>query len=273
MKCQLAIAMLIASSTLYANTDDCCSPLGNFFSCGGWSYQIRAGVYPTIWHSRGDIFLNGCDCTTNAVVPGTNLGEVPKFSKLFKVPFIVGSIWEMQWCDCFDLYGELNFIQASPRKEVRNTQQAANAAFALRLGHYRAVSGYVGLHYNLFECGASRVFLGAKLGAIYHSNIDAHQLVTSPDTNCACDQPFKRTFFKNKVKVSGGVNLSWDYCWCDCWGLVLTGEVVASGGPRGTCLPLTANEISQLAGGSALATHKIKTEISFPVTLGLRYNF
>ena len=55
---------------------------------------------------------------------------------------------------------------------------------------------------------------------------------------------------------------------------MLTGEVVVSGGPKGiACVPLTNSEIVALAGGSNLSVEKIKTEISFPVTLGVKYNF
>jgi hypothetical protein len=267
----MCMALVVVAAELKAA--DCGNSLINFFNCGSWSYQIRAGVYPTLWRSRGDIFLSSCDCATNQLSLGTNLGEVPKFNKLFKVPFIVGTIWGYKWCDCAELYGELNFIQARPRHEAVNTQLQVNDELAIRLGHYRAVSGYVGLHYQLFEICDSQINIGAKIGAIYHSNIHAHQLVLSTETSCVCDQPFKRTFFKNKVRVSGGVNLSWAYNWCQCWGLVLTGEAVVSGGPRGNCVPLTESEIFSLAGGSALTIQKIKTEISFPVTLGLTYNF
>jgi hypothetical protein len=270
-----SLLMLFAlASVPMGYADDCCNPLSNFFNCGSWNYQVRAGVYPTLWRSRGDIFLNSCDCTTNTPGVGINLGQLPKFNDFFKLPFIVGTMLGYEWSECTELYGELNFIQASPHKTPLNTQTVLNSALGIRLGHYRAVSGYVGLHYNLFDlCDASRVYLGAKLGAIYHSDIHAHQVVAVPEVSCNCDQPFKRTFFKHKIRVSGGVNLSFDYCWCDAWRLVLTGEAVVSGGPKGTCVPLINSEIVSLLGGGALGIEKIKTEVSFPVTLGLKYNF
>ena len=272
---RLSILLIASLCTSVALADDCCPSICDWFSCGSWGYQIRAGVYPTIWRNRGDVVLNSCDCITNTLAtPGTNLGELPKFNKLFKMPFIVGTQLTYAWSDCSDLYFELNFIQASPKKGTFNTVTAINPALALRLGHYRAISGYVGAHYNFWQwCDCSTFFVGAKIGAIYRSNIHAHE-VTAPEASCICSEPFKRVFFKHKVKISGGANIGVNYCWCDTWAIVLTGEVVVSGGPRGaTCVPLLHSEVIALAGGSALGVSKIKTEISFPVTLGLKYNF
>lgn len=268
----LLVASLITSISL---ADDCCRSICDIFSCGSWAYQVRAGVYPTIWRSRGDVFLNSCDCVTNTAVTGANLGELPKFNKFFKLPFIVGTQLTYAWNDCFDAYLEFNFIQANHKKDAVNTVNAVNPALAIRLGHYRAVSGYVGLHYNFMEwCNSTIVFVGAKIGAIYRSNIYAHTVTPLANVSCSCSESFRRIFFKHGTQISGGVNLGLDYCWCNNWSIVLIGEAVVSRGPKGTnCVPLTTQEIVSLAGGSALGVQRIKTEISFPVTLGLKYNF
>ena len=271
---RLSIVLIASLCTSVALADNCCLPFANFFNCGTWSYQIRGGVYPTLWRDRGDVFLNSCDCITNTPVVGDNLGELPKFNKLFKLPFIIGTQLAYAWSDCSDLYFELNFIQAAPKKTGLNTLSAINSALAVRFGHYRAISGYVGAHYNFWQwCDAATLFVGAKIGAIYHYDINAHQ-VTAPKASCACNESFKRTFYKHATRISGGANVGIDYCWCEGWSLVLTGEVVVSGGPKGaTCVALTNADIIVLAGGSALGVSKIKTEISFPVTLGVKYNF
>lgn len=270
---RLILGMALALIASYAEANNCCNPLANFFECGSWAYQFRGGVYPTLWRSRGDIFLDSCDCTTNTPGASVNLGQLGKFSDYFKLPFVVGSQLIYETNNCFSLYGEVNFIQGSPKRSALNTTQSSNANFALRFGHYRAVSGYVGLFYDVADFCNSTLFVGAKIGGIYHSNIYAHQVVASPEVNCICDEVVRRMLFKHGLRVSGGVSLGLDYNWCNCWNLVLMGEAVFSGGPKGACAPLLSSEIVALVGGSALSTRTIKTEISFPVTLGLMYSF
>ena len=274
--------LLIAS--LYATVvlaDDCCRSICDILNCG-LSYQTRIGIYPTIWRNRSDVFLNSCDCISNTPGTGTNLGQLPKFNKFYKLPWIVGTQILYSWCDCVSLYGELNYIQAGHKKTALNTLTGVNTAFATRLGDYRAISAYVGVQYNFWDwcgCDNASFFVGAKIGFIHHGTILAHQVTvvtTTPSTqaSCICSDSFKRDFLKKSTKISGGANIGLDYCLCERLFLVLTGEVVVSGGPKGNaCIPLLNTEIIQLAGGSSLAVNKIKTEISFPVTLGLKYNF
>ncbi|CAN5162506.1 hypothetical protein BH09DEP1_BH09DEP1_1470 [soil metagenome] len=260
--------------TSLASASDCCNPLTSMFECGTWAYQFRGGVYPTLWSKRGDILLEACDCVTNVAAESINLGKIRKFNDYFKIPFIVGTQLIYRWSDCFSGYFEINFIQAVPKKTARNTEEVANEQLAIRFGHYRATSGYLGAYYDVARfCNESTLFVGAKIGAIYHSNIYAHQVVATPEVNCICEESFRRTFFKHGVRISGGVNVGVDYKWCDCWSVALMGEAVISGGPKGTCAPLLNSEILALLGGSALSSHTIKTEVSFPVTLGLIYNF
>jgi len=276
-KMRIALIMLMSVASLKA--DDCCPSLCNLFTCGDWAYQTRIGVYPTIWRSRGDVFLNTCDCTTSTAVTGSDLGELPKFSKFYKLPWIVGTQIQYSWWDCATLYGELNYFQASRKKTPQNTLSAINSQLAILLGTYRGISGYVGLRYNFSGacfCDNVLFFVGAKIGFIYRQNILAHQVTVAPSLapSCACPSPFKRDFLKHGARISGGGNIGLEYLWCDRWSLVLTGEVVVSGGPKGNaCVPLTDQEIVQLAGGANLEVQKIKTEISFPVTLGLKYDF
>lgn len=271
------VLILLVSSGILA--DDCCPSICNLFNCGNWAYQVRGGVYPTLWHNRGHVFLNSCDCITGTAVTGTDLGELPKFNKFYKLPWIIGTQMQYSWNDCWNIYGELNYIQASRKNTPHNTVQAVNSQLVIVLDAYRAISGYVGTMYNFGNwCGCENFsfFVGAKVGLIYRENILARQVTVAanPVSTCACDSPFKRDFFRHGARISGGGNLGVIYGWCDCWSLVLTGEVVASGGPKGNrCVPLTDVEIVQLAGGSNLGVNKISTEISFPVTLGLKYDF
>jgi hypothetical protein len=268
-----SIVLIIFLITNYTLANDCCN---DTFDCGSWWLQADAGVYPTLWRSRGDVFLNACDCATNVAAVGTNLGEFPKFSKAFKTPWIVGIQLGYAWSECIAFYGELNYIQAKAKSTAFNTVAPVNSSLLVRLNKYSAVSGYVGARYytNLCWCDALLFFIGAKLGFIHRANIQASSLASAAIVDCGCPSVFKRDIFRHATKISGGANIGFDYCWCNNWSLVLTAEVVASKGPRGnSCVSLTTAEIVQLSGGGSLAVGSVKTEISFPVTFGLKYNF
>lgn len=266
-------ALIIALNISSISAFDCCN---SALDCGSWWLQGDVGVYPTLWRSRGDVFLNSCDCVPNVAATGVNLGEFPKFSKVFRVPWIVGVQLGYAWSECVAVYGELNYIQAKAKSTPFNAVVPVNTSLLIHLNKYSAVSGYVGARYYTTGCWCDNVllFVGAKIGFIHRANIQASSLTTPVAVECGCPPVFKRDFFRHATKVSGGANIGIDYCWCNNWSLVLTAEVVASKGPRAnTCISLTPTEIVQLGGGSSLAAASIKTEISFPVTFGLKYNF
>lgn len=269
------LVLLLFTVPVFAT--NCCNFLCDLFDCGVLATQTRIGIYPTLWRSRGDLFINQCDCIPNTETLPSSLGELPKFSSLYKLPWIVSTQLQYAWCGPWSIYGELNYIQASNKRTTVNTISALNSAIALRLSDYRAISLYAGILYfvdNMCWCDNARLFLGAKIGFIHHSTIDARQVTvsTTPSSACVCADSFKRNFLKKSTKLSGGVSAGLDYCLCDRLSLVFTGEVVVSGGPKGiACIPLLDSEILQLTNGSSLATGRIKTEISFPVTLGLKY--
>lgn len=267
----IVLIVFLFASTALAN--DCCNAA---LDCGSWWLQGDVGVYPTLWRNRGDVLLNACDCATNVAATGINLGEFPKFNKVFRIPWIVGIQLGYAWSECFAVYGELNYIQAKAKSTAFNTVVPVNTSLLINLNKYSAVSGYVGARYYTAGCLCDNMlfFLGAKIGFIHRANIQANSLTPVTPVDCGCPQVFKRDFFRHATKLSGGANIGIDYFWCNSWSLVLTAEVVASKGPRAnTCISLTSAEIVQLSGGSSLAAASIKTEVSFPVTFGLKYNF
>lgn len=274
---RLFLGMLFAYTNFAGATDQCEYTYED--CCGGcWGLQIQAGVYPTIWNKRGDLLLNACDCASETVgLTPVDLGAFPKFSSIFGLPWIVGGQLTYDWSEHFTLYGELNYIQAN-RKKNHPVLSTVNPALSLGFGHYRAVSGYFGIRYYtcpLF-CDTTQLFIGGKVGFLSRANIHARSLATIteiPASCSACDLVIKRDFFRHRTDVSGGVNFGADFLFCNSWSFVITGEVVATRGPRSNCIALTDPEIFALAGGSFLSSPRIKTEISFPVTFGLKYHF
>ena len=76
--------------------------------------------------------------------------------------------------------------------------------------------------------------------------------------------------FRSNTVVSGGANFGFDVCFCGNWSFVVTGEVVASCGPRsGGIIPTVATGLTN----TNLVVGNVQTELRFPVTAAVRYSF
>ena len=63
-------------------------------------------------------------------------------------------------------------------------------------------------------------------------------------------------------------------CFCGNWSLVVTGNVIASCGPRAAApIALNTTEMLNLNGASSLIPSGVGTELAFPITVGIKYNF
>ena len=251
----------------YANGGDCCTrqyECGcNPLYCGAWDLQIQAGVAPVIWRNRGPLLGVNCQ-NTPAVV---SLFETsPKFNKFFKTPWIVGGQVGYHMSDNTRVYLEFNYLQANRKNDVViNTDFTPSVPLTFNFNKHKLFDGYVGARYYWDRwCDRLSFFLGAKVGFTHHkkSSVDftfnVNPLISDTD------------FHRSSTVISGGGNIGLDYCICGNWSLVLTGEVVASCGPRGVGLiPLTG----QTTGFVSIITGSTGTELRFPVTLAVRYSF
>lgn len=265
-----------------------CNPL----NCGSFGLQFQGGVYPIVWTRRGDISLINCGLITPPVVsPVVTVAEIPKFSKLFSTPWTVGGKITYAMSDNTDIFVEFNYAQSKSKDcaTATTTGCASNNACAplvspaitlnLGVGKYKLFNAYFGARYYFDRwCDRVSFFVGEKIGLVAHKRSEARQFATIPfvtSGSCAasCGTTSCNDFFSRNTVVSGGVQVGLDFCFCGNWALVLTGEVVASCGPRtnGNFVLNTADALD--LGGSNLLFGGIGTELSFPVTLGVKYNF
>lgn len=272
----LALLMFGATASLQAyqeyNNESCCRT--NYYECsceplycGAWGIQIDGGVRPIIWRDRSN-FLSLQDA--NGVTGITALADLPKFSSLYHAPWQIGGQLSYALGTNYNVFAEVNYAQAK-RKHGEVGAQVIDS-FYLNLSKYKLIDAYVGARYYTDRwCDKVAFFIGAQIGLIHHRSID----FLSSLTGICCCAFSPEAFFKSNTSIAGGLNYGLDICYCGNWSFVVTGEVIASRGPKtvGTIL-LSASDSANLNGATNLVlSEKVKTEIAFPVTVGIKYNF
>lgn len=263
-----------ASHDGYANGDCCprqyecgCNPL----YCGAWDLQVQAGVAPVLWRNRGP--LVGVNCSLSPAAVAVNLlNETPRFSKFYKTPWIVGGQVGYALSDNGRVFLEFDYSQANSKNAATFTSDFSNPAgtLAFTFDKYKVFEGYVGARYYWDRwCDRLSFFLGGKVGFLHHKKQNLVLAAAFPSTVTAvvyASQPWNNS----STRISGGGHIGLDYCICGNWSLVLTGEVVATCGPRGVG---AVHLSSAFNGFTDLFTSSVGTELRFPVTLAVRYSF
>ncbi len=245
-----------------------CNPL----YCGAWDLQVQAGVAPVTWRNRGPLTAINCTVTPPAGPVISLLTATPRFSRFFKTPWIVGAQVGYAMSDNSRVFVEFDYTQAS-RKDavvVTNDFVTPTGTTTFTFGKFKLFEAYVGARYYWDRwCDHLSFFLGGKIGLVHHKRQNATIALafTGITTQTLTDVPFNR----NSSVVAGGGHIGLDYCICGNWSLVLTGEVVASCGPRGVgAIHLTTPTSN---GVTDIFTPSIGTALRFPVTLAVRYSF
>lgn len=242
-----------------------CNPL----YCGAWDLQVQGGVNPILWRNRDQILGVNCGLTTNPVAVLYN--NTPKFNKLFKTPWIVGGQVGYAWSDNVRVYVEFNYSQTKGKDSVLLATDF-NSAFSTTYTYhkYKLFDAYAGVRYYWDRwCDRVAFFLGGKVGLTHHKRLSADLVFIAPAvvnlSQTGIDQ------FGSNTVVSGGANFGFDVCFCGNWSFVVTGEVVASCGPRNVnnlVLPGAG-----FNGFTNILPGHVGTELRFPVTAGIRYSF
>lgn len=229
-------------------------------------FQIQAGIVPVAWRNRGFVFGTNVDILSS---PSSPFFQIPHFNDLYKMPWIVGG--QVGWgLDCNTrVFVEFNYAQSCGHCPVVPT---FSRTLGLSASKYKFYDGYSGIRYYTDRiCNRTSFFIGVKVGFIHHEavNFNATIISTIPFTILVPATPITPLFLKNTV-VSGGGHIGTDICLWGGFSLVITGEVVASRGPKGN--PLIGINPAVL-GVNSLLIHDVGTELRFPVTAGLRYSF
>jgi hypothetical protein len=172
-----------------------CAP----FDCGALNFEFKAGVAPKVWTDRGCIF--GVDCRIPSPRgPFIELGRIPKFHCLHKVPWTVGfKLGYMMSCHaevflefqyfqanfkCFDFFGR-GFNKRDGDKRDGDSHKMSGSrdgshSFSSRdnqrrfnfdnFSRLKEFAGYLGTRYycDRWFCNTTSWFFGSKVGVSHH---------------------------------------------------------------------------------------------------------
>lgn len=277
----LVLLMLSCSivSALYAqeyNEQEFC--LYTALNCGVLDIQVQAGVNPIRWRQKDSFNIVNCDMFAllgiNPVLP---LFSTPSFNTFFKTPWMVGAQVGYACSDAIRVYGEFNYVQAHSKNSIAlsttNPLIAPIQTFTFTLSNYKLYDFYVGTRYYTRRwCNKIAFFIGGKLGIVHHKAVNFSATVSTaalaPIIIPAI--PVTSLFLRN-TSVSGGADFGVDICLNGNLSLVLTGQVIANCGPKANSnIPIAANMIIT---STNFVLSPIGTELQFPLTAGIRYNF
>lgn len=222
--------------------------------------QIKGGVAPTFW----------TDPSANAVVlPGAFPFVLPlatlDFDDMFDLPWTVGGELTYNLNDHVQVFGEVSYRQADGRSRSRTLG-------ALTLtndwNEFKAIGGYVGARYflNRWECLGIAPFVGAKIGAVYHWAVQNRPDVAIDGVILGLGHV---NWYHSNTALSAGIQLGFDYEITECLGLVFLVEGVFTDQMK----PNHNAVFSDLLGITNGIVGETGTDISVPITLGLRWNF
>lgn len=237
---------------------DYCDDCGPLRRCG-WSVQIKGGVAPSHYTSRGPVWL-----TVPALTPAVfTVSDTAHFYNQFHTPWEVGG--EIAWNPSENVQF---FLEGLYQRGSGKTYDFTAGAFIVSevTTPYETWGGYVGARYyfDRIFCRLSP-FVGFKAGILHQSRVDYSLslfgvfIQTSP-------------YYKEQWVPSAGAQIGFDWLLTRCLSFVFTAEAVVTQG-----LKNNRNNVIEdptLTGGLTNVnigeTGKI---VSFPVTFGLRYNF
>lgn len=278
-----------------------CNPLN---MCA-WDIQFQGGVNPILWTDRGTLAFVDCAAAGIPVPPvspifpivtaSSTTGRISRFRSFYRVPFIVGGQIGYAWSDNTRVYGEFNYSQAKSKGSTTSPLALSFSApfivlgvvvptpstINLTLAKYKLFDAYVGVQYYWDRwCDRYSFFVGGKVGLTHHKAVSTSATIAVPATlvPAAVLIPTATTpatyLFNSNTVVSGGLNVGLDIGFCGNWAFLITGEVVASCGPRSNSnIPVTIAPAIAGFAPSNLLIGNIGTELRFPVTAGIRYSF
>lgn len=296
----VAFLVIIASATMLNGND--CNPCNGFericcffralrptFDCGSRNIQAHAGITPIVWMQRQNFKLVSCNIAANTCF-GQNLGplecffKMPKFNELYKMPWTVGGKIGYSFDECYEVYVEGNYRQAKGkscfqiRPNINTGTQIINTIFKFNnMSKYSFFDVYLGArtYFDLCWCDPLTAFFGIQIGLAHHKHVKAD--INFVSTSNTCGAPLNQTcveLFRKHTAFAGGANLGLEYCLRCGFSLVLTGEIIATCGPNGNPnVPVTELNVVPDISPSNFIVGGIGTEILFPVTLGVKYNF
>lgn len=266
------IPVTIATYCWANDYQDSCNPL----ICGAFDIQAQGGINPITWRNRGEFDTVNC---VGFIDPVVKIFDTPKFRTFFHIPWIIGGQVGYAYSDNTRIYLEFNYCQASAKDAIAvltaNPLVVPPQTVTFSIKNYRLYDFYCGTRYYFDRwCERISLFLGAKVGLTHHQSVALNTLTISAPQLAPINVISPATpLFKNNTSISGGFNAGFDCCFCEDWAFVITGEIVASCGPKSNHNIVLAPSVIGIISATNIIVGHIQTELRFPVTAGIRYSF
>lgn len=249
----------------YGNNDCCCNDW-----CSGpdplcpcaFGVQFNAGISPITTTERGRIWL------TNPLLtpPVFSIGRVPRFRDEFDTPWIVSGLLTYNACCNVQFFAEFNYRQADGKKR-HHSDSDSDFIFRERHKEFQSWAWYLGSRYffpRFIWCNQIAPFFGLKAGLVNFKRVKHRLEINEVFVD-------NSSFWHGNSAISAGLQFGLDYAFCDGWGAVLTFEAVGTGGFKGN----RNHEVNPLLTGGItnISIGQQGIHISYPVTVGVRYQF
>lgn len=231
-----------------------------------WSISIRGGIAPTAWLNRGDAYI----VIPASVPPVISIGRVKSYNDLFDLPWVAGLELAYNSTGNTQVFVEGVFRSSPNKNSIKRTVEGATPVVVTeRMDDAKTWFGYLGArqYFNRdWICDSVAPYIGFKAGFVHHDKIRMKFFENS-------DKKGSFTLFEATTGVSAGVFLGLDCALMESLSLQLQGDLLVSQaiqGKRNIPLPVISNDnrvVTNIIAG------RVNSEVSFPITVALRYSF
>jgi hypothetical protein len=241
----------------YDTCFDACGPL----CTGSFSVHLKGGVVPSNFSDRGRIWITDPSLAT----PVYSLGRVPKFSRLFDTPWSIGLELGYAVSDHAQVFLEGSWYHAEG-KRLHSDTLFGNFDSRVKHKNYEAWGGYLGARYFFGNWFANlSPFVGFKAGFVRTRRVSSTFEFSETFLT-------RSRFFDGHTGPSVGAQVGLNYNFCSNWNAVLTLEAVATHAFRGNG-NIDLPDVGLAGAPTNLSIGDVGYLISYPVTLGVRYDF
>lgn len=248
----------------------------------GVGFQVKGGWDWTYFTDRGHPWFTHPRLASRLASRGISSKHAPKFSDQFNTPREIGVELSYNFSHHGQLFLELDYQQASGKSRSFAFGRFGCFKISEKYGNYKSWSGYLGFRYFLSEwwCGLSP-FIGVKGGFVKTHHV-SHQISIGRRSLPG------GSHYEGDVGPSVGAQIGFSYQLCRNWNAILTLEAVASSGMKyqqdiSLHRPFRRGRLGEGRRGRLGeglregVTHSRSSHtdclVSFPVTLGIRYDF
>lgn len=239
------------------------------------STELRAGANPTLFSNPGSLYE-----VVESINPQEGRLDTKadpfKFQSIFSTPWTVAL--QFNWCASSNhkTFLELSYTRAYGKKLIRQSQVRDQSGTEVpftaefKFDDFSLFGVYIGYRRYWNPCNKLFFHGGGKIGMGRYQDINMHAQRLEP-LNPVLNVTGKA--YAHDIVVSGGLQVGCDFILSKNLALVIQIEALGNGALNNTIDQFILNPNDSLVGGSNFIIGKTGTLVSFPVTIGLNWNW